>query len=251
MKKCWIIFVLILGICLKVQAGIYDKVDQRAKTVPFQYETNLSKLVDYLIKPYKQNEELKARVIFAWIVYHIDYDGFKAGEILGTHNKKRKGRVLNSGDAFETRVGICGDIADLFLKMANRAGLRVERIEGFAGSDLTVENFESAAHAWNAVRINHEWRFIDATWGMSGDYIVFDNLKNAKEHKEEIKKRHRQKERPVKPNRSINDFWFLTPSAEMIKTHFPNNSKWQLLDKPVKVREIFHQNSEKNKKQKK
>lgn len=247
--KQFLIFVFWgITLCFNAWAHVYDEVDQRAKTVPFQYETNLSKLVDYLIIPYKQNDELKARVLFAWIVYHIDYDGFKAAEIFSGNHKRARRNLLNSGNVFETRVGICGDIADLFLKMANRAGLRVERIDGFAGVNLTIENFEDAAHAWNVVRIGKEWRFIDATWAMSGDYVVFDKLKNAKEHKEEIKKRRRQKEGWfVNPDRVIDNSWFLTSPEEMIKTHFPDNPKWQLLDKPVKVREVFRQNSEKSK----
>lgn len=251
MKKTIAFFLLLLFLNISAFALSYEESDLRAKTTPSQVETSLSKLVDYLIEPYKKNEELKARVIFAWIVYHIDYDGFKAAEMLGENNKKRK-RFLSSGDVFDTRVGVCADMADLFLKMANRAGLKVERIEGYAGSNLTLENFESAPHAWNAVRIDNKWQFIDTTWGMSGDYVVFDKLKSAKAHKEEIKKRRQNKNGwPVNPKRALNGNWFLTPPEEMIKTHFPNSPKWQLLNKPIKVRDVFKENSQKSKEKEK
>ncbi len=246
MKKLFVIFIFVLSLHFPVFAGMYDVVDLRAKTVPSEYEKNLNKLVDYLTKPYKGNDELKIRSIFAWIVYHIDYDGYKANEIIGTSDKRRRGRVLNSGDAFLTRVGVCGDIADLFLKMANRADIQVERINGHAGYNLTLDNFESSPHAWNAVRLQNKWYFIDATWAMKGNYYVFADFKNAREHKEAITLRRKTKEWPaVHPSRSIDDFWFLTPPEEMIKTHFPERSKWQYLDNPIKVRDVFRENSKK------
>ena len=57
--------------------GSYGRADNRAYRVPTQYNDDLDELTAYLIQPFKKDEELKARVIFAWIVYHIQYDAYE------------------------------------------------------------------------------------------------------------------------------------------------------------------------------
>ena len=218
----------------------YIAVDSYAQSAP---EFNhLSRLVDYLIRPYQKNEHLKARVLFAWMVYHLSYDQFKADNLAGK-TRDRKPRVLNSGDAFKTRIGVCGDFADLFVKMANRAGLKAVRIDGVAGEKLTRATAPAAAHAWNAVRIDKEWYLLDVTWAMGGDFAVFQEMKEINDYKKAVRERRKHTEElSVSQNRKMNNKWFLTPPEIMIETHFPNNIKWQLLDNPITPRDVFEKN---------
>src|SRR6185369_9207369 len=63
------------------------------------------------------------------------------------------------------------------------------------------------------VKIDDDWRLVDATWGagtLSG-------------------KKYKKK---------YSDFYFLVPGDRLIFTHFPENEKWQLLD-PVVTRRQF------------
>ncbi len=222
-------------------ADKYAEVDAYVKTAD-KYDKNLSDLVDYLIRPYQQNEELKARAIFAWMIYNLNYDSFKADNITG-NTKTGKRRLLNSGNVFKTRIGVCGDFADLFVQMAKRANLRAVRINGVAGSKLTRSQRNSVGHAWNAVRINKKWYFVDVTWGMQGDYMVFQDMEKVRDYRRAVRERRRNTEDLTVPaNRSINEKWFLTPPEVMIETHFPDEIKWQLLDNPVNARDIFKQN---------
>ncbi len=221
----------------------YVQVDLYAKNAP-EFDGNLSKLVDYLIKPYKKNDELKARVLFAWMVYHLNYDQFKANNLNG-ETRDGKPRYLNSGDAYKTRVGICGDFADLFVRMATRANLKAIRIDGVAGEKLTRETAPSAKHAWNAVRIGKKWQLLDVTWAMAGDYTIFEDMTKINDYKKAIRERRRHtSELTVPENRKLNNKWFLTPPEVMIETHFPNDVKWELLDEPITPREIFKKNEE-------
>ena len=225
----------------------YQTVDLYAKNAP-EFE-KISDLVNYLIRPYQHDEKLKVRVIFAWIAYHIEYDSFKATIITG-NNQKKHSYKLNSGNPYKTRVGICGDIADLFLKMCRLAHLNAERIDGSAGYNLTLENASKSLHAWNAVEINNKWHLLDVTWAMNGNYIAFTDITRIKDYKKEIRSRKKNPEK-VKIMRSINNTWFLTPPEVMILTHFPNKIKWQLLENPISPRKIWKQNTQKKKEQEK
>ena len=216
-------------------------VDSYAKSAP-EFDGNLSRLVDYLIQPYKNNEVLKVRAIFAWMVYHLNYDQFKADNLKGK-TRDGKPRILNSGDTFKTRIGICGDFADLFVKMAGKANLKAVRIDGVAGEKLTRQTAVEAKHAWNAVRIDKKWYLLDVTWAMAGDYTVFADLTQINEYKKIVRERRQHTSKlPIPENRQINNKWFLTDPHTMIETHFPNNVKWQLLEKPIHSRKVFEQN---------
>lgn len=236
-----IVSLLFFLFVVPVYAVDYSEADERAKTVPVQYENNLDSLVRYLISPYKNNDVLKARVLYAWIIYHVEYDMFKFDVI--TENKRvRNKNKLRTGDAFKTRVGVCADIADLFSRMAKIAGIKEEQISGYAGQNLTMDNFKDFGHAWNAVYINRKWLFIDATWGMGGDYKTFENVRSTIEHKKEIRKKKNQKNKTVSQNRFVDDKWFLVEPEEFIKTHFPKREKQQYLKKTVNMKKIFREN---------
>lgn len=241
------VFVFLFCFCIFpfVSQAKYSEVDLRAKNVPERYEKNLDVLVKYLIEPYKRNDELKARAFFAWIGYHIEYDKFKYDVI--SENKKGARytkRKIRTGDAFKTRVGVCGDIADLFMRMAKIGGLKVEWIDGYAGIDLTMDQLDDSRHAWNAVYINKKWFFVDATWGMSGDYFAFEDVDSLSEHRKEIRRR-RKGDVEVSENRSLDNQWFMVPPERMIKTHFPKREKMQHLKRPVNMKKVFRENKKK------
>ncbi|MGE5549379.1 MAG: hypothetical protein ACM3ZC_02470 [Bacteroidota bacterium] len=80
-------------------------------------------------------------------------------------------------------------------------------IEGYAKgfSYAPGDRFDRTNHDWNAVRIDGEWRLLDATWSaghVSADYRF---------------------------ERDFDDFYFFTPPEQFIHTHFPKDPAWQLL----------------------
>lgn len=245
-----IIAIIVLFLSVSSYSMDYVAVDNRAKEVPHEFENNLARLVRYLIEPYKDNDVLKARVIYAWIVYHVEYDAFKYDVILDNKKVRNKNKALRTGDAFKTRVGVCGDIADLFSRMAKLAGLKEELIHGYAGQNLTMDNFKEAGHAWNAVYINKKWFFVDATWGMGGDYMAFENVRTVAEHRKEVRKKKRQKNREINASRFVENKWFLVKPEDMIKTHFPRREKHQYLKHPIDMKKIFRENARKKERNK-
>jgi len=233
-----------IGMCLWMSfawAADYAAIDKYAHDAPpLRSKSGLNQLVRYLTKPYKTDVE-KARVILAWIVHNIDYDEFKYKAIeddLDRTKKKDKELFVAQNDILETRIGVCADIAELYKRMANIAGLSAVVINGNAGYDVTFEQFENrdSAHTWNAVKIDREWEYVDPTWAMDGeDTHGLGDVSKAKEYKKTIKERSKKNSDAKLPRdgRFVNDQWFLTNKEEMIKTHFPDDEKWQLQKKKL------------------
>ena len=236
MKK-FLLILLICFTCFNALAKNYRSVDARAEKVPASYEKTLPELVKYLTEPYANNEENKARVLMAWIVYHIDYDEYKSKSITKTTYKRHPDRV-NTGDIFETRIGVCSDIAGLYQRMAGLAGLDSVIITGYAGTNVTRRDMEDNRHAWNAVKIDGKWEFVDPTWAIRGpDSVVFRDVNSRTAHTREMKKRERNttKTNKARKERTFDNRWFMTEPKEMIKTHFPDDEKWQLLPAPKRI----------------
>ena len=239
-----------MGMCvwaLCVGATDYADIDQYAYEAPvLKSKMGLSKLVRYLVKPYRTDEE-KARVLLAWIVYNIDYDDFKYKAIeddLDRTKKKDKDLYIPQNDILETRTGVCGDIAQLYKKMAELAGLSAFVVRGNAGYDMTYDQFENkeSAHAWNVVKINRKWEYVDPTWAMDGEGThSFGDISKKKEYNKTIKERKKKTSDVKLPRegRLVNDEWFLTDHEEMIKTHFPDDEQWQLQKKKVTKEEFL------------
>jgi hypothetical protein len=111
---------------------------------------------------------------------------------------------------------VCGGYSDLFTALARAAGLEAESITGY-GKGHAYEVGEPIAgpanHAWNAVKIDGEWRLVDCTWGagtVEDDSYV----------------------------KRFNPFYFLTPPLAFSWLHFPVDPRWQLRDPPLSLAEF-------------
>ena len=181
----------------------YYNIDQYAINAPSSAEASVDSLASYLVAPAK-NEREKARSIFRWVTENIDYDvlGFFTGNFDDTSSK----------DVLKSRKSVCGGYSDIFSSLASSAGLEVVRIAGYGKGYgyLPGENLSGPSnHAWNAVKINGSWYLIDCTWGAG--YIDEDK----------------------KYVRKFDDYYFMTSPSEFIYDHFPDDSRWQLLQNPI------------------
>lgn len=199
----------------------YSVADNRAYHVGNQYNNDLDALIDYLVKPFPEDEELKARVLFSWIVYHIQYDHY---EYKTTYEYREKfaneGATDSPQDTFKKRIGVCRHFARLFLYMAQKAGLEAVIVTGSS---------EGGRHAWNAVKIKGKWQLLDATWA-SRNKTAFKNISTDNKYVKEVSKRENAyNKNKTKSGKKINELWFFTDPKKMIKTHVPDNMKWSLL----------------------
>ncbi len=226
----------------------YTEIDQYAYEAPALRNPNmLPRLVRHLVHSYKTDKD-KARVILAWIVHNIDYDEYKANAILDeldTTKKKNKELFISNNDILETRIGVCEDIAKLYQKMGEMAGLNVALIYGKTKDEHTpLADFEQGLnHTWNAVQIGREWEYVDPTWAMGGDHPNrLGDISKKREYEKVIHRREKRGSDAKLPRtgRVINNQWFLTDKEEMIKTHFPFDPKWQLQKEKITPAEFLN-----------
>ncbi len=213
------VILTVLFLCCTVNgyALTQNNIDNRAYNVPSIHNNDISGLVGYLIQPVRNNDKLKARVIFAWIAYHIQYDFYEADTSYEMRNLKFNASAL---ETFKKRSGVCRDMALLYKYMAEIAGLESVVITGLSEGNM---------HAWNAVMINNKWELLDVTWA-SRSANTFRNIRNDKAYEKLLVKRQKNiKMNRNKNGRRIDNQWFMTPPEEMIKTHLPANKKWALL----------------------
>ena len=110
--------------------------------------------------------------------------------------------------------------------MYRYAGIDVRVISGYSkGGGYNPEQAFSyiyeTTHAWNVIKIENQWHFIECTWGAG--HV---------DHQRSFQKR-------------FDDFYFLTDPKLFINAHFPvvrgndeESKYWQLLDKPFSLEEF-------------
>ena len=222
MKK---IFCLVIIAFLSTLAyGVdYNSIDEYSRSVPKM--PNYGQMSLKLTSPFK-NDEDKVRSIFVWIAENIRYDvakfnaQFKNGgytRIYGKNHKeielkKEKLKQDKINTTYNSEKGVCEDYCYLFQAMCQVSGIKCEFITGYGRQfpNALIRKTNSMMHAWNAVFINNEWKLVDVTWAAG-----ITDIKTGKFRK-----------------KFQNAFFFTEPEI-FILNHYPNENKWQLLERKI------------------
>lgn len=205
----------------------YEKADSIAAAFAEPYE-NVEDLALKLTRTLSTEEE-KARVFFMWIAHHIRYDCGKfhkpdKPEFSGRTKeefleKVKKWELSEIEKTLKYKKGVCADYSRLYMALSDAVGLEAVVITGNARDFYKPHSSAfGMPHAWNAVRIENEWRLLDATWGAGYTDA-------------EVRKFYRR----VSPG------FFFTPPDLFLQSHFPNDEKWQLLEKPLSKKDFTDQ----------
>lgn len=149
-----------------------------------------------------RTDSARAARLYEWVARNLTYDvqGFLAGRLAdGTPER-----------VYRKRVAVCGGYVALFQRLARESGLQAEPILGYA-KGFTYRpgaSTKRANHSWLAVRIDGRWGLVDPTWG-SGF------VKGSR----------------FEPHFSWN--YFLIGPDELVLSHYPEEKRWQLLDRPL------------------
>jgi len=177
-------------------------------------EIILKDLVAYLIQP-TNNESEKAEVLFYWIAHNIDYD---------IEAYTSKSYLTNKNNILKHRKGVCADYANLYKRMCDLAKIECYVVSGYAKgySYSKGDIFTRTNHAWNVVKVDDKFKFVDATWG-SG-YVEHKNGK-------------------LTYIRAIDIEEVLANPGRFSECHLPADPRWQLLTKPISIeRFVKHKN---------
>ncbi len=162
----------------------------------------------------------KVRSIYFWIAKNITYD-----------DKGLEGNTLPSQSAeaiFANKRGVCEGFSNLFSELCLSAGIEARIITGYA-LDEHADRFQILAypnHAWNAVKIDGQWRLLDVTWA------CFNRNQNPAATNDEEKIRYK-----LESN-------FLVSPEKFVRNHLPEDPFWQLIATPVQFDDFMDGNIE-------
>jgi hypothetical protein len=183
----------------------FSSVDTITRKVPKSGYSIPEVLALELCKNLKDDRD-KARVIFTWLAENIRYDldASPANDSKAASQEEYEDKRLKK--AYKSGRGVCMDYALLYQRMAQAVGLECVFIPGHSKGSV-YGGWEK--HAWNAVKMEGQWKLLDATWGAG--------------HVREDKKFH-----PV-----FQPGYFFTEPRIFALDHFPDEEKWQCMDTPI------------------
>ena len=177
------------------------KIDRYARNTPDAYASSPEQLARYLTQPYPRDRD-KVRVIFAWVAQHIGYDLRPPVANVTRSAFQAPQQVLLR------RKAVCEGYSNLFGELCRQAGLQAEVIHGYARQGGLSG---SAAHSWNAVHLDGEWKLLDVTW--SAGYMDLEG----------------------KYQPHFQDRYYLTDPRQFVQEHLPYDPLWQLLYRPLSL----------------
>lgn len=157
------------------------------------------------------NDYEKAALAYSWIANNISYDdaAFNAGNVKET----------SAETVLKTRKAVCNGYCNLFNKVCDELGIESVKIVGYQkgfgyqpGTRIT-----KADHAWNAVKLNGDWKLVDATWGAGYGKKVGGRLKTIPKY---------------------DPFYFDTDPYEFLFKHLPENKKYQYISNPISKKQF-------------
>lgn len=148
-----------------VQTQFQQILQRKYEMIDYNIPAEIEQAALYVTKDASAKEE-KARLLYDWLGTRIAYDWDKANNYVQHGVWKEQ----TPPETFDTRKGVCIDIARLYAVMARAVGLEVKVVTGM-GAD---GRGGYGPHAWNEVQIGEGdggWIPLDATWASSGDWF--------------------------------------------------------------------------------
>lgn len=205
----------------------FKKADSIALSYKDEKLTNLPELSYKLTSDLTTDVE-RFRAIFKWVSENIanDYNQY-------TRNKRKRSKLKNDSlkyndwntyfrkFSFEKLLKenetICTGYAYLIQELSKYADIESEIVHGFARTSTTnIEKLTAPNHSWNAVKLDGKWYLCDPTWA-SGI----------------------QDPNTLKFIFKYNDGFFLSHPEVFAINHYPEDSKWFLLDNPPSFEEFL------------
>jgi len=199
----------------------FIKVDKIVSGYPKSY-TSPEDLAERIKKDFNRQDEI-ARASFTWMALNIDYDVksyFSSSEqtriaysFRDQEEKRRKEKAFEDqliSKTLRSNRAVCQGYATLFQRLCELNGVEAVLITGTSKvSPLDIGKQPGKSdHAWNAVKINKEWKLIDATWAAGA--------LDAKTRKFV---------------RNFNSGYFFADPDIFFLNHFPDKKEWILTQK--------------------
>lgn len=221
------LYFLLIFVITSLSAQDFSFVDRKIKDYPKLITAN--KLADKIAFDFNSDKE-KVRAIFTWLSYNIKYNleefynpnqkriSFSYRNETEKHQKIKAIKDSIVKKTLLSRGAVCEGYAQTFSKICSLLNIENEVIKGYVRNSYNDigKIAPNTNHAWNAVKIDNEWLYIDTTW--AAGFVTNGKWK-----------------------RNFNDYFFNIPKAKYFFTHFPEDLLWQLRVKQMSLHDFFNQ----------
>ncbi len=221
------IFLLLLSICHQFTwSQNYQLIDEKVYGYPVF--NNIETLSIRIQNDFKTDIE-RTRAVFIWMAKNLEYDintslkpkvktTFFYSSQRNLKNQIREYQENLATVAFSSRKALCEGFSLLFVELCHYVGLEAIQINGVTKISATeIDVFRTVKdHAWNAVKIQNQWKLIDVTWSAGSR-----NLETGVWQKD------------------VDDYFFMTPPQQFLTSHYPEHKIWQLIKEPITLSEFF------------
>lgn len=189
----------------EINKKILEKLDKNklqtiANKAPERIKSNIGDFIKYLKKSIKPLDDFeKAYIIFYWLHKNIEYD------IKNIGNKDLDTTPISVYKAGKT---ICEGYSKFYEYIGKEIGINIIYVTGMVKRNQLSETFGS--HAWNILKVKENYYLIDSPWGAGS-----------------------VEEKSNKYIKKLKEFYFCSDPEYFIFSHFPSESKWQLLKNPI------------------
>jgi transglutaminase/protease-like cytokinesis protein 3 len=197
----------------------FAAVDKKVNSYPKTYQ-HFDKLAAQINSDFTRDDE-KARAAFAWIALNVQYDVnlYKSQAQAGSftfrtqEERIRKERQFDIDLALKTlrtKKAVCHGYTVLFNEIMTLSNIESVLIPGTSKTNpLHIGQLPALPdHAWNAVKLDGQWKFVDVTWGAG----AIDGSTGKFMFK-------------------YNPAFFMTDPELFFLNHFPQDIKWLMVDK--------------------
>ncbi len=221
------LLLLFFFISFLAQSQNYSEVDAKVKRYPkFNSAQKLASKIDTDFN----SDADKIRAAFIWLTENIRYDlqefynPTKKSVRFSYKNEAEKQAKLQQikddiiNETFRKRKSVCEGYAQSFKKVCDLLQIESRIIKGYARNSSGEIGVipRGSNHAWNAVKVNNKWQLIDATW--AAGYAINN-----------------------KWEKNFTEFYFYPKPAELVRTHLPESTAWQLVTKAIDKKTFANQ----------
>lgn len=177
-------------------------------TMPASVETSIKSVAQY-IAANEKDPVMRIKALHDYVADRVAYDSVSFyADVYPPQD---------AATVFKTRKSVCAGYANLLSALAEACNEKIIVVCGDARDMKSGDRLSGMGHAWNAARIKGRWYPIDACW--DSGYIT----------------------RETGFNKAYRTDYLLTPPSVMIEDHFPDQSTWQLLARPLSKSEFLRQ----------
>lgn len=173
----------------------------------------ISDLNDFVEKNISDKKEI-AKFFYYWISLNIEYDHETADKKESETTQEEIIESENPVIAFNNRKAVCIGYSNLYNLFMDNFEIDCKIITGYAKTlenlTLEIEQDGEFRHAWNVIKLDGSWKLVDTTW--------------AKQFEE-----------------NISDYYFDTKPQRLILSHYPEETKWQLLEEQISIEDFNKQ----------